>query len=339
MPTKADWQSALAICAAIIGAGFASGREIVSFFSGFSAASWLGIPVSAAGIGLLIYVIMLLAARTRARSLPALYGALMGVPCRDALHMLHGLLCLMTASAMLAAGAELGALTFPLQHSRGLGFLITLLTGAALVCSGFRSLSALGALLVPLVAAYFCAMASGGHADTGWSADGLLAAPPMGLIYAAFNTALSGSAICLCGQRDASPGKTAALTGCMLLILLSCANTAMLRAGEELQSMALPSVVMAARWGIAGYYISILILWLSIITTLCAMLHSLRSQLIEARCSQTAALTISLAAAALMSISGFRMIIDIIYPLLGWVCAFVLVALLLFLPQDTESPE
>jgi len=68
MPTKADWQSALAICAAIIGAGFASGREIVSFFSGFSAASWLGIPVSAAGIGLLIYVIMLLAARTRARS-------------------------------------------------------------------------------------------------------------------------------------------------------------------------------------------------------------------------------------------------------------------------------
>lgn len=339
MPSTADWQSAFSICAALIGAGFASGREIVSFFSGFGAASWLGVAAASAGFSLLVYVVMLLAARTHASTLPGLYGTLMGRPCQDALHMLHGLMCLMTASAMLAAGAELGALTFPIHFSRATGYLLTLAAGVGVVCSGFRSLALLGALLIPLAAVYFGCMALDASPHAAFSAEGLLASVPMGLIYASFNAALCGSTVCLCGQRSASPRKTAVLTGTLLFLLLSLANAAMLSAGETVRSSALPSVLLAARWGVAGYYMSIAILWLSILTTLCAMLYSLTAQLKEAHIGGAPALLISAFSAVLMSSVGFHMIVDLIYPLLGWLCSFVLVALLLFLPENGASSE
>ena len=44
-------RSALAIVAAIVGAGFASGREVMTFFSEMGAASWLGVGVACALVG------------------------------------------------------------------------------------------------------------------------------------------------------------------------------------------------------------------------------------------------------------------------------------------------
>ncbi len=337
MPSMADWQAALAVCAAIIGAGFASGREIVSFFSCFGSASWLGIAAASAGIGGLIYVIMRLAQRTGAGTFPGLYGALMGQSCEDALHMLHGLLCLLTASAMLAAGGELGALSFPVRHSRALGFLLTLLAALASTASGFRMLPAMGALLAPLSAVYFIAMASGAPYSPPLSAQNLPAALPTGLLYAAFNSALAGGTICMAGRHEASPARTAVLTGGILFLLLSSANLAMLKAGAAILSMELPSVALAARWGVCGFYSSILILWLAVLTTLCAMLHSLGAQLSLTRLPPSASLLTAGAASCIPAVFGFRALVEAVYPLLGWICGFALAALLLYLPEAEAS--
>lgn len=337
MPSKADWQASFAICAAIIGAGFASGREIVSFFSCFGVASYLGVLAASAGVGALVYAVMLLARRTQAETFPDLYGKLMGQPCKDALYMLHGLLCLIAASAMLSAGAELGALTFPVRHSYALGFMLTLCAGIAAVCSGFRALSRMGALLIPLTAVYFITMALKGTHTPSLSPDGLLPTLPMGLIYASFNGALAGGAICLAGQNPSSPARTAFLTGTLMFFLLSCANWAMLRAGESVRQMALPSVALTAKWGVFGYYASIVVLWLAILTTLCAMLHSLQVQLTSIRLGKAASLIISAGAASLLAVCGFQALVDTVYPLLGWICGFALVALMLFLPDKEEG--
>lgn len=337
MPSKADRQAAFAICAAIIGAGFASGREIVSFFSCFGAASWLGVAAASAGIGALVYAVMLLSRRTQAETFPDLYGKLMGEPCKDAMHILHGLLCLITTSAMLAAGAELGALTFPIRHSYALGFALTLCAGLAAVCTGFQALSTMGVLLVPFIACYFAAMALNGQYAPSFLLDGLLPAIPMGLIYASFNGALAGGAICLAGQKEADPARTALLTGTLMLFLLSCANWAMLRAGEAIRQMALPSIVLTAEWGVFGYYASIFILWLAILTTLCAMLHSMQAQLKSIHIKKLPSLCLSAGIASLLAVAGFQSLVNTMYPLLGWICGFALVALMLFLPDKEGS--
>lgn len=337
MPKRPDFEAAFAICASIIGAGFASGREIVSFFSCFGKASFLGVSAASAGVGFLVYVILLLARQTRASSFPALYGALMGEPCQDAISVLHSLLCLITASAMLSAGAELGALTFPLHHSYELGFLLTLTGSVAAVCKGFPMLALMGAVLVPLTAGYFSSMALTGRYSSSFSFGALLPSLPMGLIYAAFNGALAGGAICLSGRKNAHPRKTAFLTGSILFLLLSCANGAMLRAGDAVLQMSMPSVVLAAQWGAIGYYASIAILWLSVLSTLCAMLQTLSGALTATNLPRPAAILIIAAGASLISVCGFQTLVDAVYPLLGWVCGFALIALMLFLPEHPEK--
>ena len=335
MPSKADWQAALAICAAIIGAGFASGREIVSFFSCFGCASWLGILAASSGVGALVYVILRLSAQTRAQTLPSLYGTLMGQPAQDAVGILYSLLCLTTASSMLAAGTELGALAFPLRNARLLGFLLTLLLSLASVSSGFHALSLMGGILLPTMAIYFILIATEGPYTPPCSPEGLLAALPMGLLYASFNGALAGGAICLAGHTTASPARTAQLTGSLLFLILICANAAMLRAGNVIQQMALPAVALAARWGIAGYYASIVLLWLAILSTLCAMLHSLQMQFPHSR--KTFSLFAYASLAAVFSVFGFQRLVNAVYPLLGWICGFALVGLMLFLPDAAAS--
>ncbi len=331
---KNDVQAAFAICAAIIGAGFASGREIVSFFSGLGGASYLGVFAASAALGGLVYVILRLSIRTRASSFPQLYGALMGNACRDAVHILHLLLCLTASAAMLSAGAQLGALTFDCQSSHLIGLALTLSCGIISVCTGMNSLSLLGSILTPAIAVYYLTMARNGRYPVEFALDTLPVALPMGILYACFNTALSGGAICLTAYKNVSPTRTALLTGSMMLILLLCANEAMLRAGDAFRRAALPSVVLAIQWGTAGYYISIFILWLSILTTLCALLHSMRAQLISLRMPSAAALLLPALGALALSACGFDVLVNIGYPLLGWICCCALIALLLFLPEE-----
>ena len=340
MPTKTDINAAFAICAAIIGAGFASGREIVSFFSALGSASWVGVIASSTASSLLIYVIMRLSRHTRALTLPRIYGALMGQRCRDALSLLHGLLCLCAASVMLSAGAELGALTFSVQHSHALGLLLTLCAALVSLKLGLNSLGTLGGILTVITVPYYIAIASGSQAASSFSANGLLQAVPLGLLYAAFNAALAGGTICLSARQSASPVRTACMAGILLFLLLACANRAMLSADEDILRTALPSVALAARWGVAGYYASIAVMWLAVLTTLCAMLHSLSALLTEeAHLPRRNALICGTLCACALSICGFETLVNAAYPILGWVCTFALIVLMLFQPESSESPD
>ena len=337
MPSKADWQAALAICAAIIGAGFASGREIVSFFSGFGAASWLGIAAASAGIGAIIYIIMKLSETAKPDSFPDLYGRLMGIPCRDAIHLLHGLLCLFTSASMLAAGSELGALAFPHQHARFIGYALTLSLAVAAVCMGLQTLSAMGAVLIPATSIYFLIIALKGAYSPPLLIDGILPSVPMGLIYASFNGALAGGTICESARKNASAKRTACLTALLFFALLGIANLAMLRVGDIIRQMTLPAVAAASALGAAGYYMSIAVIWLAVVTTLCAMLRSLRTQLLSLRTGQIPSLFLCAALPSLMAVLGFQILVDAVYPLIGWICSFALIALFFFLPDHHED--
>lgn len=337
MPHKEDVKASLAICAAIVGAGFASGREIVTFFAAMGWASWMGVIASASAFGGLTYVIMRISAHVQADSFPDLYGAVMGRDCRDAVHILHGLICLITSAAMLSAGSELGALALPWRHSHLTGFVLTLCIAMASVLTGVNALSCMGAVLIPLLSVYCLMMAKSSVGRVFFTIEGALATIPMGLLYAFFNIAVIGSTICRTAATKASPARTALTTGLFMLVMLSCANLAALTASEEEQSALFPFVIRSAKWGVPGFYATIAIMWAAVLSTLCAMLASLTGQIMSvAGLSRTAALLISAAASSLVSVMGFRDMVNVAYPLLGWVCAFVLIALILFLPAQDE---
>ncbi len=129
-------ETILCVGAAMVGAGFASGREIMRFFSRYGAFSW----------ALVIFAALVTAWMLR-RML-----ALGGVQSRVG----RGLLCLFSLAVgggMTAAAGELWALTVPVQHARTLGSVITLALCLWLAGGSLRGMAWLGRVLIPFLLA------------------------------------------------------------------------------------------------------------------------------------------------------------------------------------------
>ena len=343
MDLKGEWGSALAVTAAIVGAGFASGREIVTFFSCTGWASWIGIAIACALIGALTAMLAEFVRRTGARSFPGIYARAMNRACGDSVQVLHGITMLLTASVMLTAGGELGALTLPLHNAYPVSMAGTLLLAVLLIRRRLQALSWMGMLLVPLVCIYyFCLAIDPAPApvralnDAGMSEmpGNVAAAGFLGMLYAALNAAMSGGVTAAQTRPGTHPKRLGLLVALMLLAMLIPANAALLRAGVGVRRLALPGVVLAARWGSAGFYVSAFIMWMSVVTTLAAALGSIGAQAQEVRLNPRTAVCLASLMAACLSVVGFRGLVQVGYPLLGWACTLILLALVPFLPEE-----
>lgn len=326
---KEELRASAAVSATLIGAGFASGREIVTFFAQFGAAGWLGVPAAGACIAWIVYLVLSLSQRVGARSFPELYGRLMNRACEDSMHLLYGLMCLMTAAAMLAAGGELFALALPVHEARAAGTVLTLAAALLLSGRGIGALAVAGALLVPALLVYYLLAGRGSRPDAPFAVRSLLLSLPMGALYASFNGALCGGAMVLAGPKPVRPGRCALYTGALITALLAAGQGAMLRAGGEIRALALPSVALAARqWGAAGFYAAASCLFLAVLSTLAGMLMSLRAQAARFLPDKPAlCLILPAAGALLLSVCGLEMLVGVVYPLLGWVCLLALLVL------------
>ncbi len=330
MIRSVEIHSAAAVCAAVAGAGFASGREIEVFFTRLGAGAWLGAMVASAGLGVVTAALMALARREQARSLPDLCGRLTGRRSGRAMHLLYGLLTLLTAATMIAAGGELGALALDTKSARAIGALAALIAGLGLAVSGIKAQGRAGMLLALAISAIYVALAlTPGGADGLPTDPNLAAALPMGLLYASLNGALGGGVIIAASQENARPASVGVLTGFFLLSMLLPANAALLQCGARARRMALPTVALAAQWGVHGYHIVIGVMLLAVVTTLGAMLVSLRDQAASLGLRPSAATAAAVLPAAALSLCGFERLVNFLYPLLGWLCAFALLSLLL----------
>ena len=326
-----DGRAALAVSAAIVGAGFASGREVAVFFSAFGQASWLGVAAASAGVGYLTCLLARVSRRTGCGGFAAQYGALAGPGWGAAVRALYGLLALLTAGAMAAAGGELGALALPWRRARAVGVAVTLLSACLLARRGVRSLASLGALLVPTAGIFYALLSRGGGAAQPFTLPDALLSLPMGLLYAAFNAALAAGVICLSGRTVCSPGRVGRYTAAALFAMLAPANYALMHAGAPVRSLPMPGVALAARWGVGGYYASLFVLYLAVLSTLVAMLCALAEQL-PARLAPSLRRPLAPLGALLFSACGVEAIGNVAYPLLGWICALALLALPLLSP-------
>ena len=346
MRLRRELGTAFAVVSAIVGAGFASGREIVTFFTCAGWASWLGVAAATGLLGALTAMLAALARRGGARSFPGIYAAAMGRECGEAIQLLHGVTMLLTATVMLAAGGELGALALPFRYAYPIALAATLLLGLVLARRDFRLLQGLGALLAPAMFVYYLCLALDGSpaprpylaAEVTVDLSGnVVAACFLGALYAALNAAMSGGVLAALAHGVLRPRRVGLLTGALLLALLVPANAALLRAGEGVRALALPGVVLAARWGTTGFYASVLVMWLSVLSTLAAALGSLRGQAAEVGLKPRLAVLAASLAALCLSVVGFQPLVRVGYPVLGWICAVTLLALVPFLREDEPA--
>lgn len=327
-------RTATAILAAAAGTGYASGREIVLFFTQLGWASWIGIAFAATVFGLLAGVLCHCAVRWDADSFAGLCGRLLGRRAAGLAGALHALLLALTSAVMLCAAGELGALALPLRQGFLWGMGLALLIALALSLGRLRALSWLGIAVLAVGVAFYGGLALDPrppraylHGDVALALEGSPAAAILlALAYGAMNACLAAGACVRFGREARDPARVGVGCAGMLLALLACANAAILRGGRPLLAQALPTVLLAARWGLAGFWLSAGFSFLCATTTLAAAMGGLTDLLARPGPGRRAAGAAIFGVLPLLCTVGIGRSIGAVYPAVGWLCAALMLA-------------
>ena len=296
--------SIFGIAAAIVGAGFASGREIMQFFSQYGALSWVLILFSGILMTALIHLLLCSASEEETEKQSFF------------IHILFVLLYGAVSSGMTAAAGELAALTIPIHHARLLGMAATLAVCVKLSGGSARGIAVLGKILVPAMAGVFLlCMRIPVHSELPDSLSWISVFQAAG--YCGMNAVLSAPVAALAGRRKTRKERACIAIGSGIVFgaLLALGNAALLPYGAELKEAALPMVVLLRDYGKAGFYLSAAVLYLAVATTLIASLRGLEMWVPGKRKGVWAVLI-----AAGGALAGFQEIVGRVYPVLGYIC-------------------
>lgn len=309
--------AAMAAVGAVVGAGFASGREIDSFFSRCGPWSWLGVASAAVVTGAIALGVL---RRPGQGGMPeGWHGRWPGRLWQG----MFGALLLFTGGAMLAGAGEIAALMLPLPGAYLLGLtgtaVLTVLLARQGTAGAGRAGNALTALLLVMAGAGFLLPARSGAVVAPAASPGqsLL----RGASYAGFNMALA-----VPGLASAAPAMTrrarrqcALLLAAVLGALLAGGNGLLLR-HSALRGETMPFIHLMAAYGRAGYALGGSAMYLAVLTTACAALRGLWT-LGEGRKWRMLSALGMLACAGV----GFAGVVGKAYPLLGAGCLMLLV--------------
>lgn len=312
--------AALALFSGVAGAGFASGREIVRFFAVHGRMAYAGAALSVLLMGALFLRIASLMRRLHAPSLPQLcrlrLGERFGLICGALFCLLHAV----TGGAMLAACAELGALTLPIRSAYGAALGASLLL-AMLLSIRDAGLALPGAALAALMPALLVRLLALPAGEACFLPAMRPAASALcdGACYAALSAAQLGGLIpMLAEQSSRLRRRTLLLFAAMLSAALLLALAVCLRHISAVVHQPLPFVYLSRSLGRGAYLPTALCLYAAALTTLCAMLRALRRSLGPVCCALCCLIP---------ALLGFDTLVGTLYPLLSALCAGLLVVL------------
>ena len=300
-------ETILCAAAAMVGAGFASGREIMQFFSRFGALSWALVIFAAIATAWMIRRI--------------LYR---GCENTWAGRILLSLFYVAVGGGMTAAAGELWALTVPVHYARTLGSVTTLVMCLRLAGGSLRGMAWLGRILLPFLLAVLilCLRVPGASMNqtdvTPWKGIGAMISAAG---YCGLNGMTAAGVLCSSQFRKEQNGISLAL-GLLTALLLGLGNAALLPHAGTLSDAPLPTVSLLRAYGKTGYYVSAAVMYLAASTTLIAVLRGLMTFAAPyIPCYQKPLVGFCVLAASLL---GFEDIVGTVYPALGWAYLFLL---------------
>ncbi|MBQ8654884.1 MAG: hypothetical protein IJ507_08070 [Clostridia bacterium] len=308
-------KTALTAVGAVVGAGFASGMEIDSFFARYGIWSFAGIGAAASAVWLLGMGALRSAGPD---GMPrAWQGGAMGRLWRAC----FALLMLTTGGAMLAGAGEIAALLLPVRHASAIGTALTAILAWILTGRGQTGMAgisrALVILLLGLSAAGFLLPAQKGAVISfakPWEAV------IRGAAWSGFNMALAVPVLAGSAGRLSlrERRKCAAVLTAVLTTLLLGGDLLLLR-HSGLCGEAMPMLRLMAGFGLAGYTLAGVCMYLAVLTTCCASLQGIRTLLPGRE-------TLCLCGMLLCAMLGFSAVVEKVYPVLGAACLGLMTA-------------
>ncbi len=352
MRAAATWKIAAAYVGGIVGAGFASGQEIVQFFAGFGWRGLLGALGATALFALLGRIFTKLAYSMNTSSHRELLAGICGERWASFFDLALALFLWGTLAIMMAGAGALTReyLQTPLLYgilAMGLGVLLVLGFGV----NGFLSLNLamVGILLGITILIGSASLVAHGPENVRFLDPGTATAPGGGLIpnwwaaaalYASYNSSLM---LALAASIGRAGGQTAGeqragerlvgergalrqfafggfLGGASLGVLALFMTWVLLSAGEEVLHGTLPMYTIARSLGALPYYSYLLSLWIAMWATATSCTYSLSRRIsrmlgLNWRAAAGVAVVVALGLARI----GFTELLRTVYPAFGYV--------------------
>lgn len=324
---------ALACVGAVVGAGFASGREIMVFFSGYGWFSWVLILLATGTMSVLCALVMHKLVGCGGKNWCSLYeghGRILRYLGDGCVFLLMGI----TGGAMISASGELIALLLPIHYAYEAGVLGSLLVAWLMSQRSFKPLAVISAVLTcAILLSYVLVMASTGRPEginmqPQLTPQAAVRALISALAYAGMNMTIALGVVCGCANTTPRRRwRTSVLFGIILTALLFVSNYLFMQ-HEDLQSAAFPIVQLLSGFGTTGYYLSVTLLYLAVLTTLIAIMCTIRSMVKTYVTKAPIQHLITIAVPLLFSMIGFETIVERVYAPIGMCCL-----LLIFIPM------
>lgn len=326
----------------VIGAGFASGQEIMQFFTIYGTNGLWGVLLSALLFTYLGGLVMFLAVHYRTSSYKDIYREILGkVPGRimDALSliMLPGGLVV-----MLAGGGAVFSEHFGLPGFLGTALIAVVVT--VVIYKGIHGVVSANAILVPIkmaviVIVCLIALMSTQHITAGeiiehrslstnlnwvWSA----------ILYVSYNMVLIVAVLSSLGKvTPLEPGLSGGILGGVALGLVAFIMVlTSLHFYPQITGYEIPLLYIASSQASAVKTALGLLIWMAILTTAIADAHGFASRFAESNSARYKAIGLSVVLLALpLSTLKFSFLVKLLYPLFGYVGLLLLFALL-FIP-------
>lgn len=333
----------------VVGAGFATGQEVLRFFTHLGINGIYGVLGATVLFAVLGGMILQLGHELQAESHVPVVEAVAGPALGGLLDWVITFFLFAGAAVMMAGSGAV--FVEGLGLSRFLGTLVMAVVSGGTVLLGLRgvvtSISAVAPvliLMVVVVSVWSILSAGISPADMRWYRPDQAAAAwwPIGLfLYVSYNLLLSVAVLGPLGKEtpDARTGYWGGFIGGLVLGLTALLiNLALLAGLPDTAAMEVPMVYLAGKFPAWVHGLYTLILWAEVYTTAVGSLFGLSVRLSRPGSPRHAHFVVgSTAAALVLSQFGFAQMVSVIFPAVGWIGLILVGGLLvrLFAPVRT----
>lgn len=335
--TKEIWQIAFTYIGTVVGAGFASGKEIVEFFVQYGTQGLIGILLASflfvwAGVR-----VMIIAHRIGAESYQDISSYLFGKTLGTLFNLILITILLGTTSVMLAATGAI--FTQTLQLSAQIGIWFSMICVFLVAKKGLEAIHSVNSLFVPTLIAFTCLVfiyTEPWHSNSvtmevvkPWA---WLSSP---LYYVALNVSLTQGVLVPIGRRSDNE-RTLILGGLFgglgIGLLLVLAFLSIATHFPMIQHVEMPMIFLISGFGHGITIAFALLVYAEIFSSLVANVFGLVQQINQlVTVSRTVIISAILAVSYFISFAGFSSLLTFLYPLFGQIV--VLYLFMLFIRQ------
>ncbi|UFJ42217.1 hypothetical protein LOK74_06895 [Brevibacillus humidisoli] len=330
---KQSLQIAFTYIGTVVGAGFASGREIIEFFVQYGTQGLIGIFLAS-----LLFIwagvrVMILAYRLQASSYQEINNYLFGKTAGSLFNLILLAVLLGTTSVMLAATGALFAGSFHLPAQVGIWF--SMIWIFLVTAKGLQAIHSVNSLFVPVLIGFTVLVflysepwnaASTSTAVVETNKPWIWFTSPF--YYVALNVSLTQAVLVPIGRASKSEHPLilgGLLGGLGIGLLLLLAYSSMSAHMPQIVSMEMPMIYMLAGLGQGAALLFALLVYAEIFSTLVANVFGIVQQLKQVvSLPPPLIILVILLACYLVSFIGFIPLLSLLYPLFGQIVVLFL---------------